>query len=99
MDAENIGKQFPSLPRHSWRSDWPYIVTLIDGTRLPAYPAVGKIDENNNFCVGEICNDMMWYVSDRLVEHVLITELQNGRIIYTQHVAAFNPLQPSQLQS
>lgn len=94
MAPKNTCTSFPQLPKQSWRSDWPYIVTLTDGSRLPAYPAVGKIDADNNFCVGEICTDTMWYISDRLVEHALITELQNGRIIHTEHVTSYQDLQP-----
>lgn len=94
MSETKKRKRFPVIPQNNWRSDWPYIVTLSDGARLPAYPVIGRVDADNNFCFGEHCTDTMWYVSDRLVEHSLITELVNARIIRVECVVEYQDLQP-----
>ena len=73
---------FPALDRSVWRSDWPYIVTLVDGVKLPAYPVRGLVDERGSFCFGDSCNDEMWYVADRLIEHCLITIVRRIREQY-----------------
>lgn len=83
---------FPKLEKHTWRSDWPYIITLTDGKSLSAYPAVGKVNEDEEFCFGESCKDPVWYVADNIVEHDAIKSLCNARLIAVSDVADWKPL-------
>lgn len=90
---------FPALDRSVWRSDWPYIVTLVDGVKLPAYPVRGLVDERGSFCFGDSCNDEMWYVADRLIEHCLITDLSNARVISVESVSYWEQINPDESQA
>lgn len=84
---ENESKSFPVLNVTDWRSSWPYLVTLTDGVKLPAYPVVGLINEDGRFCIGESCREKMWYVSDKLIEHKMIADLENARIVDAKYVS------------
>lgn len=94
MNKENEVVAFPRLPENNWRSDWPYLITLSDGAQLAAYPTIGHVDENENFCFGSACSTEMWHVSDRIMEHPWIVQCANARIIQVEHVAAWQPLKP-----
>lgn len=84
---------FPKLPQNNWRSERPYIVTLVDGDRLPAYPVLGKIsDDEEFFSFGELCQDQMWIVTDPMILHPLITHYGDMRILKTSDVSDWEPI-------
>ncbi|WP_213664154.1 hypothetical protein [Stutzerimonas stutzeri] len=83
---------FPVLAPNVWRSDRPYIVTLVDGDRMPAYPVVGAINEDGEFCVGSACQDKMWLVADRMIESPLIIECRQSRILALETVTRWESL-------
>ena len=74
-------KEFPVLDGKVWRSAWPYLVTLSDGVKLPAYPVVGRVNQESQFRFGDACTDRMWYVADKFLEHNIIKDLENARVI------------------
>lgn len=82
---------FPELPPHFWRTDRPFIVTLIDGDRMPAYPVIGKV-EDETFYFGDACQEKMWLVADRMIESPLITECGHSRIIEVSKVVKWEPI-------
>lgn len=84
---------FPALPPHVWRTDRPFIVTLIDGDRMPAYPVIGKV-EDETFYFGDACQEKMWLVADRMIESPLITDCRQSRIIEAGKVAKWEPILP-----
>jgi len=84
--------EFPVLAPNVWRSERPYIVTLVDGDRMSAYPVIGMINEDNEFCFGSACQDNMWLVEDRLVENSLITECGQSRILAPESVSHWEAL-------
>lgn len=86
------GIPFPEIETHNWRSDWPYVITLKDDIRIAAYPVHGKINEENQFCIGENCQEPMWYVSDSIVKHDCIDNYDNAVIIKHEHVKEWEPL-------
>ena len=87
MSKEN---SFPSLKEKHWRTDWPMIVTLSDGKRMPAYPIHGHVNTNNGLCFGEECEDKMWMVMDNMIEHEDIQNLMNGRVIMPEKVKSWS---------
>lgn len=87
--------QFPELPPNVWRAKRPYIVTLVDGDRMPAYPVIGEINEDGNFCFGLACQEKMWLVADRMIESPLITECGQTRILALEKVSQWEALAES----
>lgn len=83
---------FPVLAPNVWRTERPYIVTLVDGDRMPAYPVIGKVNEEGEFCFGAACQDKMWLVADRMIENPLITECGQSRILPTEAVSQWEAL-------
>jgi len=83
---------FPVLAPNVWRTERPYIVTLVDGDRMPAYPVVGAINEDGEFCVGSACKDKMWLVADRMIESPLIIECRQFRILALKTVSRWEAL-------
>lgn len=84
--------EFPVLAPDVWRTERPYIVTLVDGDRMPAYPVIGKINEDGEFCFGSACQDKMWLVADRMIENSLITECGQSRILALESVSQWEAL-------
>lgn len=85
---------FPELSPHVWRTDRPFIVTLVDGDRMPAYPVIGKV-EDETFYFGDACQEKMWLVPDRMIESPLITECGQSRIIEAGKVVNWEPILPA----
>lgn len=83
--------RFPELNPNVWRSTRPYIVTLVDGDRMPAYPVRGKV-EGQTLYFGEACQDEMWLVVDNLIESPLITECGKSRVLELEKVVAWEPI-------
>lgn len=85
--------QFPTLAPNVWRSPRPYLVTLTDGDRMPAYPVICKVEDGGIY-FGEACKEPMWLVHDTYIESTLITECNTGRVIETKHVVAWEEIVP-----
>lgn len=83
---------FPDFPSQHYRSERPYIVTLRDGDRLPAYPAHVLISQENELLFGEGCQDKMWLVSDHYIQSESIRELINARVIAVDDVVSWEPI-------
>ncbi len=86
---------FPTLPPHVWRTERPFIVTLVDGDRMPAYPVIGKI-EDETFYFGSACQEQMWLVNDHMIESPLIIDCGHNRIIPVDKVAKWEPFLPDE---
>lgn len=86
---------FPDLQQGTWRSTRPYIVTLVDGDRIPAYPVLGLI-KDDRFHYGQACKDRMWMVNDYLISNPLIRELGQTRILAKESVSSWEEI--SQIQ-
>lgn len=84
--------EFPVLAPNVWRTERPYIVTLVDGDRMPAYPVIGKVNEYGEFCFGSACQDKMWLVADGMIENSLITECGQSRILALESVSQWEAL-------
>lgn len=85
--------EFPQLAPHVWRTDRPYIVTLVDGDRMPAYPVIGKV-EDETFYFGDACKEKMWMVNDHMIKSPLILECGHSRIIQADKVVKWEPITP-----
>jgi len=83
---------FPVLAPNVWRTERPYIVTLVDGDRMPAYPVIGAINDDGEFCFGSACQDQMWMVADRMIESPLIIECHQSRILALETVTHWEAL-------
>lgn len=88
-------KAFPQLAPGTWRTDCSYVITLVDGARLPAYPVHGAI-RDNGFYFGEACQSPMWYILDRWIDHSLIQNVSGARIVDACQVADWEELSPIQ---
>ncbi|NLC22133.1 MAG: hypothetical protein GX771_09540 [Halomonadaceae bacterium] len=84
---------FPSLKNDAWRTERPYIITLNDGDRLPAYPILGKIEESE-LHFGAACTERMWLVNDSFIESELIDTHYNARTIDPARVAQWEAVHP-----
>lgn len=84
--------EFPLLAPNLWRTKRPYIVTLVDGDRMPAYPVIGAINDEGAFCFGSDCQDKMWLVADRMIESPLIKECGASRILPLETVSQWEAL-------
>lgn len=83
--------EFPDLASNVWRSNRPYIVTLVNGDRMPAYPVIGKV-KDGSFFFGAACQDKMWLIEDRMIESPLITEGRQSRILALEVVTHWEAL-------
>ena len=84
---------FPDIPENHWRSERPYIVTLIDGDRFPAYPILGDIDDEEIVTFGQHCQEKMWMVVDPMIMNPLINHYGNIRILKVSDVTHWEPIQ------
>ena len=85
---------FPELAPNVWRTERPFIVTLVDGDRMPAYPVIGKV-EDETFYFGDACKEQMWMVADNLIQSALITECGQTRVLALDKVVEWESLAPA----